>query len=743
MNPNRSASLSVQIVTSLLVLAGVGLLSLVLVGHNAISAGDEIAAARQERFAERHLAAQIAALPNEQRSSAIWDDAILRTAARDQDWMDNNLGLWMQDYFGHNESYVLDRENIPVYAAISAERASASRYEARAAIIAPLVAQLRAAMAEASEGLENPYEELAEVSVVAPLRFDDVTAIVSVVPIISDSGEVPQVSGTESVHVALQYIDAELAQRIGAPIELRDVAFGSAQPQDGHAGIAVTDPAGRDIAWLTWKPEQPGTALFARMLPVLLVAGLLGAFILWWIVRRLLWVSGQLQVSEAQARFLAHHDALTGLPNRALFQDRLTQAMHAAARSGQPVALVAIDLDKFKLINDSLGHPAGDELIRQVGNRLVELVRASDTVARFGGDEFMILLREVADDGDLRRFCARIVEHLSRPYELLGNTGHIGASVGAVRAGSTDKDWDELMHRADVALYRAKSEGKGRYCLFEAEMGKIVHARNQIESDLRAALDSGSGLKLVYQPFCDEDGRVTGAEALCRWDHPDHGALSPEIFIRIAEDRGLIDRLGQWVLETACRFAVSTELAKIAVNVSPVQLRHPEFVSMVFDTLRDTGLAPKRLELELTEQVLLNQSTGIREKLDKLRAAGITIALDDFATGNSSLQYLRDFRVDTVKIDRSFVARLGKDEECDHLVQAILELARAMGISVTVEGVENDMQRVRLAALGCKTFQGFLLGRPMAPELLATLIANEDPVPLVSAQSRAFARLRT
>lgn len=743
MNSRRPASLSVQIVTSLLVMAGVGLLSLVLVSHNAISMGDESAAARQERFAERNLAAEITRLPDDQRSATIWDEAILRTAARDQEWMDGNLGIWMQDYFGHDESYVLDRENRPFYASISAERAFSSLYAERAADIAPLITELRASMAEVSEGLDNPYEELAEVSVVAPLRFDDVAAIVSVVPIISDSGEIPQAPGTESLHVALQYVDAVLAQRIGAPIELRDVAFGSAQPQNDRAGIAVTDPAGKDIAWLTWQPEQPGTALFIRMLPVLLAAGLLGALILWWIVRRLFRVSGQLQVSEAQARFLAHHDALTGLPNRTLFQDRLTQAMHAAARSGQPVALVAIDLDKFKLINDSLGHPAGDELIRQVGNRLVELVRASDTVARFGGDEFMILLRDVADDDDLRRFCARIVEHLSRPYELLGNTGYIGASVGAVRAGSADKDWDKLMHRADIALYRAKSEGKGRYSLFEAKMGKIEHERNQIESDLRTALDSGTGLKLVYQPFHDEDGRVTGAEALCRWNHPEHGALSPEIFIRVAEERGLIDRLGQWVLETACRFVAGTKLAKVAVNVSPMQLRHPEFVSMVLDTLRDTGLAPKRLELELTEQVLLDPSTGIREKIGQLRAAGITIALDDFATGNSSLQYLRDFRVDSVKIDRSFVARLGMDEESDHIVQAIFELARAMGISVTVEGVETELQHDRLASMGCKTFQGYLLGRPMEPGLLASLIANEGTKPAVSAQASAFARLRT
>ncbi|MEX1235859.1 MAG: EAL domain-containing protein [Roseovarius sp.] len=725
MNSSRPKSLSIQIIISLLVLMGVVLLGLVFVGQNAVNRSDEAAAAQQARFATRNLAAEIVDVSEDQRSTTIWDDAILRTKARDYDWMDDNLGIWMQDYFGHDEGYVLDRENAPIYAAILSERVAEGRYFERATLIQPMVAELRAAMAEASEGLENPYEELAELSVVAPVRFDDMSAIVSVVPIVSDTGEVAQPPGNEPLHIALQYVDTALAQRIGAPIELRDAAFGPEPPEVRRAGIAVTDASGNDIAWLTWQPEQPGTALFMQMLPILLATMVLGGLTLWWVVKRLLRLSWQLQVSEAQARFLAHHDALTGLPNRALFQDRLAQAIHAAERSDKSVALVAIDLDRFKLINDSLGHPAGDELIRQVGNRLVELVRAGDTVARFGGDEFVILLRDVADDDDLRRFCTRIVQHVSRPYELLGNTGYIGASVGAVLANSDEREPDELMRRADIALYRSKSEGKGRYSLFEAKMGKSELERNQIENDLRAALDTGTGLHLVYQPVYDETGRIKGAEALCRWDHPEHGALSPEIFIGLAEQRGLIDELGQWVLETACHFAVYTRLPKIAVNVSPLQINHPDFVPMVLDTLRDTELAPGRLELELTEQVLLDKSADTRDKIMQLRAAGIAIALDDFATGNSSLQYLRDYRVDSVKIDRSFVARLGNDEECDHLVQAIFDLVRAMEISVTVEGVETQMQHDRLASMGCKSFQGYLLGYPMEPSGLAQLIAKE------------------
>ena len=726
---NRRQSLSMQIIGSLLFLLGVVLVGLVLVGRNAVSMADATAAARQERFAARYLAAEIARLPEEQRSVTIWDDAVQRTTARDDKWMDANLGPWMWTYFGHSESYVLDRMDEPFYASVMGERRPPSSYGSRADAIAPLVGQLRASMAETSAGLDNPYEELAELSVSAPLRFGTDVAIVSVVPIISDTGELPQTPGTESLHVAVRYVDEELAQRIGAPIELQAVAFGPAPPARGMTGIQVTDPAGEAIAWLTWKSERPGMVLVMRMLPILIATGMAGAFVLWWIIHRLLRVSGQLQVSEAQARFLAHHDALTGLPNRALFQDRLAQEMHAMGRSGRSVALITVDLDRFKQINDSLGHPAGDELIRQVGSRLVALVRAGDTVARFGGDEFMILLSGVADDEALRDICAKVVADLSRPYKLLGKSGNIGASAGAVRARAAGEDAEGLLQRADIALYQAKAEGRGRFCLFTEDAGNPGRQPSQIESDLRAALETGVGLKLVYQPFWDEKGRVTGAEALCRWDHPEHGALSPEIFVRVAEERGLIDQLGQHVLEQACRFAARTNLAKIAVNMSPLQLRNPDFVAMVLRTLETSGLAASRLELELTEKAVLEQTSAIEDTISRLRAAGITIALDDFATGKSSLQYLRDHRIDSIKIDRTFIARLGKDDDCDHLVRAIFGLARAMRISVTVEGVETELQHSLLASMGCKTFQGFLLHRPMAPEGFEEVLRNENREP--------------
>jgi diguanylate cyclase (GGDEF)-like protein len=471
---DRSTTLSIQIVASIVFLLGVGLLTLIFVGHDAIKKADGVSSARQERFAGRSLAQEIDGLPNEQFSVTIWDDAILNTRAGDADWIDGNLGVWMHEYFGHDETYILNSEGSPFFAAVQSERVSPDLYTDRADVIDPLVAQLRAAMAAASQGLDNPHEELAEVSVTDAMQLEGVAAIASVVPIVSDTGNIMQAPGTESLHVAVKYLDADLAQQIGARNELRNATFDSEPPEDGLTGVPVTDAAGKEIAWLSWQPEQPGMTIFMQMLPVLLGSVLAGACLLWWVLHRLLHLSRLLHVSEVQARFLANHDPLTDLPNRMLFQDRLRQAINATARNGEPVALVAVDLDRFKLINDSLGHPAGDELIRQVGSRLVELVRASDTVARFGGDEFMILMRDVADDDDLRRFCSRIVKNLSRPYELLGHTACIGASVGAVRASSADMDGDDLMRQADLALYKSKSEGRGRYSLFETNLLKTT-----------------------------------------------------------------------------------------------------------------------------------------------------------------------------------------------------------------------------------------------------------------------------
>lgn len=723
-NSDSQKPLSKQIIGSLLIVPAVISISLVFVGYQAISLADANALAKQERLATHSLASEIERLTLEQQSATIWDDAVLETRRQNFQWMDENLGSWMQAYFDHSENYVLDQNNKPIMASADGRRLAPEAYDRRLGDIGPLVAQLRMLMSVASERQTDRHKVLSTLSVTAQLSLAGKPSIVSIVPIITETGLPFQEPGSEAVHVAVRYIDAELSRRIGEPIELADVRFSQLEPERDTAGIALFNPAGNPVAWLVWKPDQPGLSILSRILPVLLASGLALAVLVGHIIRRLLRTSGQLQVSEAQARFLSNHDALTGLPNRSLLKERLSQALQTSNHTEGFTAILAIDLDGFKSVNDSLGHPAGDELIRQVGGRLSELVRTSDTVARFGGDEFMVLLRDVQDQDALERLCGRIVSELSAPYALLGRFGSVGASIGAVMAPSSLDDPDSLIQRADMALYQAKAQGKGRYALFEEALTSSTKYRTELEADLRSALEAETGLRLVYQPFYDGEGRVTGAEALCRWDHPVHGALSPEIFIHVAEERGVIDELGAWVLGKACRFASDLDLDTIAVNVSPLQLRNPAFVEMVVATLAQSELEPTRLELELTEKAVLEQSREVADALIQLRSIGIKISLDDFATGNSSLQYIRDHRVDCLKIDRTFVARLGKDEESDHLVHVIFALARAIGISVTVEGVETEAQRSLLAAMGCKTFQGYLMSGPIEPEHLHDLLRS-------------------
>lgn len=718
-------SLSTQILGSLMALVLLALACLVLLGHDAIRLADTEAVARQERLAARALQAERARLPEQQRSATVWDDAVLRLRAGDGDWLDANLGAWMHDYFGHDAAFILDPADRPVFASVAGQRRPAADFDRHAAAIGPLVTRLRAELAALDAPGGEPDAAPAALAVVEPLRLGEGSALVSVVPILPDTDAVTQPPGTAHLHVALRELGPGLARRIGDPIELTGARFTDAPP--AGTGLPLRDAAGATVAWLTWQADRPGMALLKRLLPVILIYGLAGAALLWWMVRRLLRVSTQLHVSEAQARFLAHHDALTGLPNRALFQDRLRDALQQAGRSGRPLALVSIDLDDFKQVNDTLGHPAGDELIRQVASRLSAMLRAGDTVARFGGDEFMLLLPDMGEDAALRDFCGGIIDALSQPYSLLGSSSSISASAGAVRAVSADQDQSDLLRRADIALYNAKAAGRGRLCLFEEDETGAAESRNRLEGDLRAALSGEMGLTVVYQPVHDIEGGVIGAEALCRWTHPSLGALSPEIFIRVAEERGLIDALGAWVLDRACDFAARSRLPRIAVNVSPLQLRNPGFVPMVLATLDRTGLPPERLELELTERAVLDRTRQIHGTLARLRAAGIRIALDDFATGNSSLQYLRDHHVDCVKIDRTFIARLGEDAECDDLVRAIIAMARAMKLSVTVEGVETENQRQILEAMGCRSFQGYLMHAPLAGEQLAALLGDTRP----------------
>lgn len=437
---------------------------------------------------------------------------------------------------------------------------------------------------------------------------------------------------------------------------------------------------------------------------------------------------------EARIAHMAHHDALTDLPNRACFHERLQAAFARQHRQPQQGAVLCLDLDGFKGVNDTLGHAAGDALLRAVADRLRACVRETDTVARLGGDEFVILQTAVPAPEAASQLAARLIGQLSKPFTIQGQSLVVGASLGIAMLPSDGATPDLLLHNADLALYGAKAEKRGSFRFFEAEMNARVQARRTIERDLRQAFATG-GLELYYQPILDvQNNRISACEALLRWRHPEHGFVSPADFIPIAEETGLITPIGAWVLRRACLDAAFwPESVRVAVNLSPVQFRQCGLVSAVLTALSESGLRPDRLELEITESVLLADSEANLAVLHQLRTLGVRIAMDDFGTGYSSLSYLRTFPFDKIKIDQSFVRELATNRHCAAIVRAVIRLGIDLGITTVAEGVERVEQRDHLQWEGCDEMQGYLFFHPIPLSELTPMLA----APEATAASRA------
>jgi diguanylate cyclase (GGDEF)-like protein len=416
--------------------------------------------------------------------------------------------------------------------------------------------------------------------------------------------------------------------------------------------------------------------------------------------------------AEAALAFMARHDALTELPNRTLFQERLNEAI-ARARRGSCCALLCLDLDHFKMINDTLGHPVGDSLLRAVADRLSAAVRNIDTVARLGGDEFAIIQADLDTPNDSAVLANRIIATLNEPFDIDGHRVVTGTSIGIAMAPNDGTSSDTLLRNADIALYLAKAEGRGVFRFFEPQLEARVQARREVEVDLRNALPANE-FSVYYQPILNlRSGKVAGFEALIRWNHPTRGLIGPADFIPIAEETGLIVPIGDWVLRAACLEAANWPRdIEIAVNLSSVQFKSGQLLDSVRQALAISGLDPNRLELEITESILLQNSQDTRALLHQLRALGIRIALDDFGTGYSSLGYLRSFPFDKIKIDRSFVRDIGLNSGSAVIVGAVVSIARGLGMTTVAEGVETADQLARVRSLGCSMVQGYLFSRP-------------------------------
>jgi diguanylate cyclase (GGDEF)-like protein len=681
---------------------------------------DEVSAERQLALARLTINDLREKIAHNQESVTVWDDAVVNVLkSQNDEWIDYNLGSWMHTYFGHDGAYVLDPSDQPIYQ--FSTHSDAEPYNDLKGVAAPLVSVLRQQMREGDDsGLSDRIlsQGQADIAIVAGRP-----AIVSVKPIVSDTGEIEQEPGQEFLHVAVRFLDTDFVATLSEDYLFEAMHFSwTATSTDTEASLPLQASSDDTIGYLVWEPYQPGKHVVSRIAPVaaavlcsllVLIAGLLSL-----LDRR----SHKLAERDARMNHLALHDPLTDLPNRLFLHDRLDIALSDRA-AGSFVAVLYLDLDHFKQVNDTLGHPAGDAVIIEFASRLRELLRSSDTVARIGGDEFTIVLPNLKAVGDAELLCDRIINTVRKPFDIEGHQVFIGVSIGIAISPRDGDTRTQLCRKADIALYHAKSSGRSRYAMFGSEMDRMLQTRRDIERDLRVALTSGNQLEVHYQPLLNtQTDEITGVEALLRWHHPVKGWIAPDVFIPIAEETGLIEPLGEYVLRAACSAAVRWPTLSMAINVSAIELRNPSYAPKVAALLLELNIEPRRIELELTETALTDPNGICDRNVRALRLLGVRIALDDFGTGFSSLGRLQNLEVDRIKIDRSFVGGFGRASGDEAIVQAIVELAKARGLRTTAEGVETAEQHLHLKEMGCDDLQGFLFSRPVTAREVNTLL---------------------
>ncbi len=685
---------------------------------------DEISKSRQLRMAASALDREIQKIPYDQESVAVWDDSVKNVRnSFDERWVDINLGVWMSTYFKHDRSYILDAGNRVLYTMADGKQIKLDANPLAPEIV-KLVRDLRQQIGRGALDLfENGTERIPRSVDLAVV--DGHPSVISVMPLVPDSTAISQARGTECLIVSVRFLDTTFTVNLQDKYLLTGARFsrtGDIKSTEMSYPVVAKDKTA--IGNLVWTPELPGRLILRDVAPFLALG--LGAVSLamFFVIRRLRNAFVALIASEEQSRHLAYHDALTGLPNRAFFVEKLNKALSDLRDHGGSLAVLFLDLDRFKQVNDTLGHAIGDELISHLAQRFSEALSTNSFIARMGGDEFAILKTDLSTPDELRGTCESLLTVAAESFDTLGKKAMVGLSIGVTIAPKDGLDRSELLRKADIALYQAKLKGGQQFQFFSEDMSKRLIARQELEADLRCALEKGGELELVYQPvYTSKHLRICSAESLVRWNHPRKGLVAPLAFIDIAEESGLIDQLGAWVLRESCRAAREWDIDSVAVNVSPLQLSHPGFPELVFSILQETGLPSHKLELEITETALLDGSNALGKKaLRTLREAGVRIALDDFGTGYSSLNNLIALEVDRVKIDRSFVQATSSRS----VIWAIINMAHAIGLEVTAEGVETDDQKDFLIAIGCNHLQGFNLSKPISGKRFGALIKKKQ-----------------
>ena len=694
---------------------------------------DETELDQQRRLFANALAARRAQVILQTENVATSNVAVQRIwAGFDPTWTHVNVGLRLKTLLDLSYAFVVDPFGRLVYAQRDGESLDPETLSPALEEIATLIDDVRARrQPPLGEELE-PASIDPVTNIMRPPRAERIQtfmghpAIVAAVPVSAKDASIDRPMGPAPIIVAVSPVDGEFLGQLGQRLGLKRVRLvdPGSEPALDHE-FTVADDGGSIVARFAWQRSKTGSRLAHNVLPFLAVAFgcflLLGGFLFRYMCR----TAATIAAGEDRLRHLTLHDPLSGLPNRTFFGERLSNLIEEVRLTGSLAAVLSIDLDRFKDVNDTLGHLVGDALIRAVALRLVRALRDQDLVARLGGDEFAVLTTGVADVGALQVIAERIIEALRAPFRIMGHSIVTGASVGIAPITRQSGEAADIMRCADVALYRAKNDGRNRACLHDVAMDADLRARKELENDLREAIER-QALSLAFQPIVTANGeRTVGVEALCRWQHPSRGEILPSQFIPIAEHSQLIFPLGDWVLRQACLEAAAWPGLSLAVNVSPLQFRRPDFVDVVERILAETGFSAARLELELTESTLIGNVEDTTAAMQKLKSLGVRFALDDFGTGYSSLLYLRTFPFDKLKIDRSFVGNIENATDAAAIVHAIVSLGRGLGMKVTAEGVETAEQYLFLRAAGVHMLQGYRFGRPVSAQAIAQRIAEE------------------
>lgn len=709
-----------------IVAIGLGsLLLLVVASAFLIKRFDESALVRERYMVEHGLGQQFSEFEAVVVPQVTWDDAVSALDHEvDQDWADFNIGDYLYTFNGFSRSFVIDGKERPVYAAIDGKRADPGLYRPFATVFAPLVAEVR--KAEAARPPLRPHPGNTT-PITRPIqshgivRIEGKAFIVIATLVQPDFGVYLPKGPRAPVTITARPMDSAMLGSFAKRYLLDDLALerpGSQPP--GKATIALKAPTGDPIGVLSWRPRQPGTMLLNQLKIPLLIALVLFCLLAWQVVRRGTRVAGDLIASEAKAQHLAFHDPLTGLANRSRLFEQLGLKLSGIGKHSKGVAILCVDLDRFKEVNDTLGHHAGDLLIRETAWRLSCQSGNDALISRLGGDEFVVLV-DLNDPAQVETLAQRILEAIRQPLDTEYGRLEVGCSIGYVIIDTPGIDPSTALRQADLALYRSKELGRLRATGFDPEMDIQLRNRQALEADLRKALSDG-GLRMVYQPQVDRSGRTTGVEALLRWSHPVNGQVPPDVFVPLAEECGLILPLGEFVLRRVFAETAAWQGLRVAINISAVQMRSPGFAALVTRLAAQHGVDPARYELELTETALLGDDPATAANVEALSRLGFTFALDDFGTGYSSLSVLQRFAVNKIKIDRTFVSSLGGNRDAEALVDAMVKLARALNLDVIAEGVETPLQMDRLIVCGCHEFQGHLVGMPVPPTAIVAAI---------------------